>query len=463
MPTLKEIRESMANAVKAMRDIDGKATAEKRDMSAEERQQWDRASAEYDRLKGERERSERLERVEADQGRGAGDPDAGRDGRPPRREKGKGDRVAATEEQRSLAFRAWAKSQYGCELNRREREACRALRFNPNSKQVRIGLASDAYRGELKARARQVHPDRRGEFYQSERRAAMSAQVGTSGAYLVSPGSLSAAFELNLLAYGGVRQVAEEITTQSGEPFLWPTVDDTANQGEQLGENTSVGTGTNPAFGMRRWDAYKFSSKPVLIPTELLDDDQYQIDARIGELLGIRLGRVTGSKYATGSGAGTPSGIVTDAGLGVTAASATAIKTDEILELIHSIDPAYRGMPGNGFLLHDSIVLALRKLKDGEGRYIWTPGLDSGAPDKMLGYPINVCQEMASTVEASAKVLLFGCLSQYKIRRVRDVRMYRLVERYRDQDQDGFVAFIREDGKLLNAGTNPVKYLQMHA
>lgn len=459
--SLQQLREQRTAAAGQIRQIADKLTAEKRDFNAEERGQWDRANAEYDRLKSQVEREERAEQVRKDMDRRAGDPDAGREDSDPRKKKGRRDSVVPTEEQRNLAFRAWAKRQFGMDLKRGERAACKALRFNPSQKVLRIGLGSDERRNDLKGRLLAVHPTRRGDIMAAEQRAALSAQIGTSGAYLAAPASLASSFELNLLAFGGVRQVSEEKTTQSGEDYVWPTVDDTGNQGEQLGENASVGTGVNPSFGRKVWHAYKFSSKPVLVPSEHLEDDQYNLAGDIGGMLGIRLGRITATKAATGSGSGTFEGIVTGAALGVTAASATSFTADKIIDLIHSIDPAYRSMPGVGFLMHDAIIQYIRKLKDGEGRFIWQPGLDTGNPDKILGYKVNICQEMDSTVATTKKVMLFGELSKYKIRRVREMRLYRLEERYRDLDQDGFIAFIREDGKLLQAGTNPVKYLQM--
>ena len=110
-------------------------------------------------------------------------------------------------------------------------------------------------------------------------------------------------------------------------------------------------------------------------------------------------------------------------------------------------------------MLHDSILLILRRLKDGQGAYMWQPGLQQGVPDKLLGYSVNINQDMDSTVASGKNTILFGQINKYKIRQVNEVRMYRLQERYRDTDQDGFIAFIRQDGNLLNAGTAPVKYL----
>jgi HK97 family phage major capsid protein len=183
-------------------------------------------------------------------------------------------------------------------------------------------------------------------------------------------------------------------------------------------------------------------------------------------MLGVRLGRGTAPYYATGTGSGQPEGLVTGATLGVTTASATAITFDELVQLQHKIDPAYRSQPGCGWLMHDLIMSYIRRIKDSSNRPLWTngefyaSGIREGVPDKFLGWPVNVCQELDSAVTTTKKTVFGGLLSKYKVRTVDDVRMYRLVERYRDYDQDGFIAFLREDGKLLDAGTAPVQYIQ---
>ena len=141
-------------------------------------------------------------------------------------------------------------------------------------------------------------------------------------------------------------------------------------------------------------------------------------------------------------------------------ASQTAITADEVIDTFHSVDPAYRTQQGAGWMCHDTILAAIRKLKGSDNNYLWQPGLQAGIPDMLLARPLTVNQQMTGTQAQSAKVLLFGSLRHYKIRDVRTLRLRRLVERYGEFDQEGFVAFHRTDGDLLNAGTNPVKYLQ---
>ena len=151
---------------------------------------------------------------------------------------------------------------------------------------------------------------------------------------------------------------------------------------------------------------------------------------------------------------------MTGAALGVTAAAASAITFDEIVDLEHQVDIAYR--IGARFMLADSTVQVLRKLKDSEGRYLWQQSHVAGVPGLLFNYPYVVNNDMA-TITNSAKTVLFGQLSKYKIRDVAGIRLRRLTELYAANDQEGFVLFVRSDGNLLNAGGGPVKYLQQAA
>ena len=111
-------------------------------------------------------------------------------------------------------------------------------------------------------------------------------------------------------------------------------------------------------------------------------------------------------------------------------------------------------------MLHDSILAVIRKIKGSDNNYLFQPGLQAGVPGTLLGQQFTINQDMASSVAADNKTILYGQLNKYKIRQVRDVTVHRLIERHRENDQDAFLAFVRSDGKLLNAGTNPVKYMQ---
>lgn len=472
MSKLAELTQKRTDAAKAIKELrDSLYTGEgddrkPREMTAEERQKWDTVNKDYDRYdeqikleermakidKDERERQEAEERAKND--KGARESFQGQDGR------SESNRGEVTDEDRDLAFAAWARTQAGLDIDERMQEACDRTGIKPNRRMFEFDLAPTSYAQRLCRTSQRVHESRREEELRKipmESRA-LSSITGSSGGATVSQ-TFVRNLEVAMLRFGGVRNVADIIRTDNGEDLIWPTADDTGNIGVQLGESASAATEADPTFGQVTWKAYKFSSKMVKVPTELMEDSAFNIAGMLPEWLGERLGRITAQKDTTGPGAAGPRGIVTSSTLGVTAASATSIAADEFLNLIHSVPTAYRGDPSVGFMLNDAIVLHVRKLKDGEGRYLWGSGLEGGVANQIAGYPVTISEEMASTMASGNKTVLFGAFRYFKIREVRGVRMYRLVERYRENDQEGFVAFLRHDANLLDAGKGPVRHL----
>ena len=130
---------------------------------------------------------------------------------------------------------------------------------------------------------------------------------------------------------------------------------------------------------------------------------------------------------------------------------------DEIIDLFHSVDPAYRASPSCRFMFNDSTLSAIRKLKDGDGNYLWQAADGrAGEPAAILGRGYVINQAMDSIATAK-KTVLFGDMNKYVVRRVRDFTLLRLAERYAEYYQVGFLAFNRLDGELLD--TAAVKHL----
>lgn len=134
----------------------------------------------------------------------------------------------------------------------------------------------------------------------------------------------------------------------------------------------------------------------------------------------------------------------------------TTILYTSLIELVHSIDPAYRNLNNCSFVMNDSSVKKLRQILDTQGRPIFVPGYDVSnlgtAPDRLLGYPVVVNQDVAS-MAASAKSIAFGDLSFYKIRDVMDISMFRFTDSaYTKLGQVGFLAWMRTGGNLVDVG-----------
>jgi len=297
-------------------------------------------------------------------------------------------------------------------------------------------------------------------------RAAMSTTTNTEGGYTTAL-EYQRSLEAAMKQFGGVRAAATVIQTSTGMQMQFPTADATAETGELVGQNTAVALGET-TFGLTALDVFKFSSKKLALPFELLQDSMIDIEAYIQALLAVRLGRITSTYYTTGTGTAQPRGIVTGAASGKvgTTGQTTTVIYDDLIDLEHSVDPAYRGNPGVGFMLHDASLKVMRKIKDTQGRPIFVPGYEQGnpmgAPDRLLGRPIYICQEMA-TMAANAKSILFGDFRKYIVRDVMDLTLFRMTDSaFTLLGQVGFVAFMRSGGNLVDAG-GAVKYYQNSA
>ena len=296
--------------------------------------------------------------------------------------------------------------------------------------------------------------------------AAQSGQQGNgaAGGYLVPTGWGGELLEA-LKAFGGMRAVANVVRTSGGNPLPWPTVDETGVEGELIDENASA-TDQDAVFGTTSLGARKYSSKVFTIPFELLQDQGPGIDieAFVRRAAAMRIARITNRHFTVGTGTNQPEGIVTASPVGKAGVTgkATSFDTDDLIDLEHSVDPAYRELPTVGFMFHDTTLRFLKKMKDADGRPLWTPGLSVKEPDVLMGYRYNINQAMPQMV-ASAKSVLFGDLNSYMIRDIMDVTLFRFDDSaYTKKGQIGFLAWSRHDGKLVTAGA-PVKSFQQSA
>jgi HK97 family phage major capsid protein len=274
------------------------------------------------------------------------------------------------------------------------------------------------------------------------------------GAYIV-PQGFASELEIALKAYGGVRSVARVLSTSSGNPIFYPTANDTNNIGEQLGENNAAGQ-ANPSFSNVQIKAWTYSTKMVNVSNQLLQDSAFDVEAYLREQFVNRLGRIQNAKFTTGAGTTEPMGINTAATAGPTSATTLVVSYDDMVELEHSLDRAYR--KGAKFMLRDSVLKQIKKLKDSQGHPLWVSGVAFGAPDTILGYQYVINDDMPS-VTSGNNLMLFGALDRYLIRDVKGLGILRLNERYGELFQTAFLGFARADGALIDAGTHPVKAL----
>ena len=288
---------------------------------------------------------------------------------------------------------------------------------------------------------------------------AQTVGTDTAGGHTV-PTELADILIRSMLAWGPMynENITTQIVTNGGATIDMPTVNDTAVTAGAHTEGTTLTDdgGKDVTFGKKSLEAYAFDTEWVRVSKELADDSIFAMETLLGDLLGERLGRIANLQLTTGSGSSAPNGVVTASALGVTAASATAITFDEIIDLEHSVDPAYRQSPRVRYMLNDSTLKAVRKLKDGDGNYLWQAGnVQGGIPGTLNGKPYSINQAMAS-LATGEKVMLFGDFGKYYVRKVGDPLIGAI------QDKDfwpgfGVAGYIRFDGEL--GDTAAVKHL----
>lgn len=302
----------------------------------------------------------------------------------------------------------------------------------------------------------------------------MSTTTGSEGGFTV-PSEISSTLYDAMRAFGAMRTLAEVFRTADGRPLSFPTSDGTSEVGELIAQNVTA-TGQDPTFGTVALDVYKYSSKIVAAPIELLQDTTIDMESFIRKRLGQRLGRINNQHFTTGTGTAQPRGIATGSSVGRvgTTGQTTTIIYDDLVDLVHSVDPAYR-TSRSAFMTSDALMRVLRKLKDAQNRPLWLPSWEAGisrgvgashggyssedsvAPfDLLMGYPIYVNNDMAVPA-ANARSLVFGDFSYYKVRDALEVQMFRFADsNYVRLGQIGFLAWSRSGGNLVD--TNAVKH-----
>jgi HK97 family phage major capsid protein len=410
-----------------MQEIQRVSEEENRDWTAEERSNWDAANAKIDEVSADIERLERsakIEKIDYRQVVQGQSPDEPEDRR--REEDGPGERAKRYEE----AF----------------------------TRYMRGGLDN------LRAEQRAIMLENR----------AQGTDVPADGGYLVPDGFRQTMTE-TMKAFGGLLNLANVITTTTGNTLSWPSNDSTSQVGAILAENTQISE-LDVTFGTKALGAYTYTSKLVRVSLQLLQDNAFNLEQWLPRKLGERIGRAVADDLVNGVGVGEPTGILAGATTGASiadgdfvtlaAASGDHDGYNALIDLEHSLDPAYRASPNCRFLMHDMALRLVRKYKDADGRPIWVPVPVPGMPATINGIPYTIDQAMPDgdagdfSAAVGEKPILFGDFNAgYIVRQVLDVQMVRLAERYADYLQVGFFGFSRLDA--IPDDTSAVKALEL--
>lgn len=284
----------------------------------------------------------------------------------------------------------------------------------------------------------------------------MSTTTGSEGGYTV-PSEIATQVIDTLKDYGAMRRSATRLVTSDGRPLSYPTSDGTAEEGEVIGENQSA-TDDDIEFGTVSLNTFKFSSKVITLPIELLQDTVVDVLALINNRVRDRVGRIQNRMFTVGTGTGQPTGIITASSNGKIGATGQTVTLtyDDLVDLVDSIDIAYaESGAALKFMFNQTTRRVVRKIKDTTGRPIWTPSYDLGmsarTPDLLMGYEVEVNNNMAAP-GANAKSIGFGDINKYMIRDAMDITLFKFEDSaYIKKGQVGFLAWARSGGNMPDA------------
>ena len=283
----------------------------------------------------------------------------------------------------------------------------------------------------------------------------LSEGIASDGGYLV-PEEYDSRLIEGLEEENIFRRLGTTITT-SGERKINIAGAKPAAAWIDEGEELTFG---DAKFDQINLDAHKLHVA-VKVTEELLYDNAFGLENYLLRQFSKALANAEEDAFLNGDGAGKPLGIFAEEGgaqIGVTAANATDITADEIINLVYALKRPYRKKAK--FIMNDQTIAVLRKLKDENGQYLWQPSLQAGEPDRLFGYEV-MTSAYVPMIAAGKPVIAFGDFSYYNIGD-RGVRSFaELKELFAGNGMVGFVAKERVDGKLVLA--EAVQVLKMGA
>jgi len=401
MSDLRTVLEKRKNAYVQLNDLNKRAKKEGRDLSADEKDQWNKLSADIDNLTEQKERLERQKELDAQFAE-------------------KVDRQKPTQKDTPKyrdVYTKWA--QFGnAALSSEERSV-----IQKRGTDTQVTSTDDL------------------------------------GGYTV-PEDFGAEIIKSLAQYSGMVEASRILRTATGAPLPYPTLDETSVKGSRLGEG-SADTVSDMTFGQKTLNAHKYTSGVIKISRELVQDSAFNLDSEVLQVGTDRIGRILNEELTTGDGSSKPNGILNAASVGVTASATDAFTRDEIIDLIHSVDRAYR--PNAAFMLNDSVLKEIKKLTVGsaDDRPLWQPSIREGAPDQIEGFNYVVNNDMEDLSAVSNKIFAFGDWSRYYVRIAQDIVLARSTDRYVEEYVVGYFLFLRADGELMD--TNAIKTMALAA
>lgn len=384
---LKQKRGAIVKEARAMLDM---VETEKRDLTGEENQKYERMMTDVDKLAGDIAREEKMQSLEGDFEQRNVNP-------------GKQDPAPAADEkaeQRKAAF----------------------------VKYLRSGMNGIS---EAEMRSLQAGSD-------------------VEGGYLVAPQQFVAQLIKGVDDLVSIRSLATVIPLTASASLGVPTLDTDVSDADWTTELATGALDDALRFGKRELRPHP-AAKRIKVSAKLLRSGAIDVEALIRARLAYKFAVTQEKAFMTGDGNEKPLGVFTVSADGISTArdvvgtnTATAIKADTLIDAQQALKAPY--LMKAKWLFHRDAVAAIRKLKDGNGQYLWQPGLSANIPDRILNTPYIMSEYAPNTFESGKYVGIIGDFSNYWIADALDIQIQRLIELYAETNQIGYIGRFETDG-----------------
>lgn len=396
MPKFKEMMQERAKLVKQARGILDLVEKENRDLSAEENSHYETIMADVDKIGDKIEREQKIAEAERALGEIVDEPI-----KPEPESQETRDDGDKLKEKYVLAYR-----DYLAHGNR-------------------SGVMSDEFR-------------------------ALQMDSDTAGGYIVAPEQFVNQLIKDIDNAVIIRRYARTFPLTQAESMGAPVLDNDPSDADWTSELGTGSADSTMSFGKRELRPHPLA-KRIKVSRKLLRAAAMNPEQLVRDRLAYKFGVTEENAFLNGNGAQKPLGVFTASDDGIstgqdvsTGNSDTAIAADNLIEVKYKLKPGY--WPNCRWIFHRDAIKQIRKLKDGEGQYIWKAGISSDRGDTILDMPVHMSEYAPNTFTTGEYVGILGDFSYYWIADALNLSIQRLDELYAETNQVGFIGRLETDG-----------------
>lgn len=283
-----------------------------------------------------------------------------------------------------------------------------------------------------------------------EEQRVLQVSVDSSGGYIAAPQQFVAQLLKEVDDAVFIRQLATTFQLEKSVSLGVPSLDSDLNDADWT---TELATGTqddNLKFGKRELKPNPIA-KRVKVSKKLIDVSAISIDDLIRQRMNYKFAVTFEKAYLTGDGVDKPLGLFVASNDGISTNrdvsdgnTTTGVEFDGLINAKYKLKGQY--WPRANWLFHRDVVKEVAKLKDNNGQYLWRESVRVGEPDRILGFPVRMSEFAPNTMTAGKYVGLLGDFSYYWIADAMDMTIQRLVELYAESNQIGYIGRMESDG-----------------